>query len=919
MLPKTLRLLSLLLLIRLLPAVPAMPGWCEGDAAGVSFRFHQYGDEFYAWAESEDGYTLLMDQQGSWVYALPAADGSLRQSGQVYFPGDASAPASARGLRPDSDWLRTYVGAMRAQRDAMSARVRNERVEGEWNVLLILIHYPDQSTQVSSEAFEAMMNEPGYMDIGSFRDFYLDQSYGRFGTTHTVTQWYTATHEHDYYGYNVGYWAAQELIAEAVEAADAAVDFADFDNNGDGYVDGLMVVHSGHGAEEGDETNIWSHRWSIPAIQVDGVLVSDYTMQPELQSQHMARIGVYVHEFGHNLGLPDLYDTDYSSSGVGSWCVMSGGSWGGAAGGNAARPVSFSAWCRYFLGWATVTTTQTELADYPLVAKAYSDELIKLTLPSAPTQYFLVENRQRLKWDLNTAGPGLLIWHVDEDRWSNEDESHPHVDLEQADGTRDLNNNGADDAGDPFPGSTLNRDFCETSLPSSCPYSLASSPVSIRNIPDAADTMICSFFQDFSHQDLEQESWLIPADDGGDNWLDPGEEGELSLYLMNHGSDIESLELRLRVPAGFTVLDSLWTGSGLEADESFDTSDAPFRLAVDAALTPGHYEFTLWSLDDGGWEQEIPVYVVIGRASVLVVNTDSSAPENSAYFLDVLAQSGLSWESRCLSGNTLVPVDLPSYERVIYFTGTEEEPLSNDERDDLQEYVYSGGKLILSGQHLVDDTDADFLALIGATPNVLHNDGLILEGVDASPLFWSDLRLLLFGGNGAWNQELPTLTLQATTGVPLLNWQDGLAASVAMDHGTNQGRVITCAFSLESIHAGGSFRPLGDVINPMLAWLEDGTGVDEPVTQPEAMEVHLAPNPFNPVSNLFYTLPQAGESQLRIYNLRGQLVLQLSPGVLPAGSGFLKVDLSSSSSGLYFLVLEVKGQGSAVTRAMLLR
>src|SRR5439155_1228025 len=139
------------------------------------------------------------------------------------------------------------------------------------------------------------------------------------------------------------------LVTEAVRAADATVNFAQFDTNGDGVVDHLMVVHAGAGQESSPSNKdlIWSHRWAVldadpttPGSQsqtADGVQIYGYTMESE-----DFVIGTVAHEFGHDLGLPDLYDTDGSSAGAGIWDIMSLGSWNGAPAGSS--PAHMSAW-----------------------------------------------------------------------------------------------------------------------------------------------------------------------------------------------------------------------------------------------------------------------------------------------------------------------------------------------------------------------------------------------------------------------------------------------------------------------------------------------------------------------------------------------------------------------------------------------
>jgi len=194
------------------------------------------------------------------------------------------------------------------------------------------------------------------------------------------------------------------------------------------------------------------------------------------------RLGVWAHELGHLLfQWPDLYDTDYSSSGLGGWCLMAGGSWNN--GGN--TPALPCAWCRMAQGWTdtAVITDRKKVwiprsADYQRIYKLWTDGLPQ-------TEYFLVENRGRHGFDAHVPGQGLLVYHIDETRLSNANEPHYKVALMQADGLNDLEHN-ADlgDAGDPFPGSSANRTFDDSSRPSSRSYSGAPTYVAIHEISD---------------------------------------------------------------------------------------------------------------------------------------------------------------------------------------------------------------------------------------------------------------------------------------------------------------------------------------------------------------------------------------------------------------------------------------------------
>lgn len=905
-------------------AVPAPPGWLQGQAAGAPFRFHLWGDEFVNWAVAEDGQTLLQDRDGVWRHAQATPEGGLRPGPQAYDP--QRAAADSRGLRPTTDWLRREVAPLRARRDARRP-VSRERVEGQWNLLLILIHYPDQQPVIPALDFDHMMNQTGWHDTGSFDDYYSALSYQRFSTVSVVTVWVEAAHEHDYYGYNTGWSRSQELVREAALAVEAQVDFSQFDNDGNGVVDGLLVVHSGLGAEEGDGSNIWSHRWALwgQELQLDGVTVSDYTIQPELQGGAQSAIGVYVHEFGHALGLPDLYDTDYSSSGVGSWCVMSGGSWGGSgSGGTAHVPVSMSAWCRQALGWSTVTTTATELVDYGLPAIHLSDEIVRLDLPDDPGQYFLAENRPLSAWDRHQAAGGLYIWHVDENMSGNTEDDHFLVDLEQADGRRDLNQGSGSDAGDIFPGAANNRLFNAQSLPASLPYGGGDSPVSIGGIGDPADTLRATFFQFFSHQDLSWEGWSLTQDDGGDLWPDPGEEINLSLRLANHGAEIDSLHLDLLMEqAGIQVLEGSVVMGPVPSGPDFDTP--PFRLALAQDLPAGDYALTVRSVDGTGWEQLTPGLLQVGRRQVLLY-LDGAGEALGSWYREPLEGLGHATELRVRDAGSPPPADLAVYPFVVWVTGEAAAPLSSSEISAFSAYLGGGGRLLLSGQHLLDGLTGAGRTLLGADPGPPWNSQLLLRGLSAGGLVADGEIVLLTGGGGAWNQQLPAGTLLPRAGsTALARWGAGdqVALLRRQDAAWGDGRLILAGCSLEAIHGAAGLLSRAELLERFLAWLEEGVLVGvEPApaaTRPAPLTLEARPNPFNPSTLLTLDLPAARQVELRVWNLAGQLVLRREMGLLPAGRRELRLDLAGRASGTYLVEARCPDGGRAVARLLLLR
>ncbi|HYF83779.1 MAG TPA: M6 family metalloprotease domain-containing protein [Clostridia bacterium] len=356
-------------------------------------------------------------------------------------------------------------------------------------VLVIPVYFSDEEFELGHDSvyFENIMLQ--MQDYFEANSQYNDEEAKGMSIAATVVEAVYSDQTMAYYGedgsdIDDANGDISELAREAVQKIDATVDFRDYDTNGDGTIDHLFIIHAGIGQEENlDPENelIWSHRWAIAGGEDtdDGITAFNYAMVPET-----GQLGTFAHEFGHDIGLPDLYDTndlDYGmTEGVGDWDVMGSGSWNHRDGEDPGTcPANLSAWSRMYLGWAELRTlTQNE------GATIYSSDGISQVLKfwtagdESGNEYYLSEYRIKQGYDEGLPGEGLLIWHIDQQQVNatiaantlNADENRLGVELEQADGELDLwtmSNRG--DAGDPFTGSSWNANF--TAVPYSFNYS----------------------------------------------------------------------------------------------------------------------------------------------------------------------------------------------------------------------------------------------------------------------------------------------------------------------------------------------------------------------------------------------------------------------------------------------------------------
>lgn len=420
-------LIFMLLVVEKSYAVTANPravDYIQPDGTTLTIVLH--GDEFVHWATTADGYTIMTNHQGFYEYAMTAGDGRLSFSGvHAHNAVDRSSAEIAflSGIRPGLFFSKIQLDEMKAllkgSRSPNAPAMGGFPTTGTRKLLMILANFSNTTTTFSQSNFNNYMNQVNYNGSGSFKDYFLEVSYGLLTVNTTVTIWVTLPQTHDYYGPE-SKWG--EFAYDAVVAANsqASVNYAEYDNNLDGVVDGVAIIHQGRGQEEsGNPNDIWSHSWELSSAgytvaqrTFDGVQVDAYTTMPEKNGSSMGTIGVMCHEFGHNLGAPDFYDTDYGTSGqydgTGYWDVMADGCWNGSSGTKPAHP---NAWIKYYFTWTNPTVLSTAQTKLLRNAQAYADVARYNT--TTTNEYFLCENRQQTGFDVGIPGHGLIIYHVD--------------------------------------------------------------------------------------------------------------------------------------------------------------------------------------------------------------------------------------------------------------------------------------------------------------------------------------------------------------------------------------------------------------------------------------------------------------------------------------------------------------------------
>ena len=360
-------------------------------------------------------------------------------------------PANLSTLQTQANQKRNAANQLRNKRMAARKAKGASSFTGQKKGIIILVNYQDVAMNPANNQtlWNRVANEVNFQYgefKGSMRDYFYDQSDGVFELDFDVVGPYTVSQNRSYYGGN-NYQGDDKkpasMVSEACQQADADVNFADYDWDGDGEVDQVYVVYAGKGeADGGPSSSIWPHEWSLSsagyygdgsgALHLDGVKIDTYACGPELDgsSGRIAGIGTMCHEFSHCLGYPDFYDTDYSGGqGMGNWDLMDSGSYNG----NSYQPSGYTGYERWVAGWKTPITLSADTQVSAMQPINQGGDFYIIYNKANQNEYYLLENRQKVGWDASLPGKGLLIIHVDynESAWAsnqpNDDPSHQRM------------------------------------------------------------------------------------------------------------------------------------------------------------------------------------------------------------------------------------------------------------------------------------------------------------------------------------------------------------------------------------------------------------------------------------------------------------------------------------------------------------
>ena len=470
-------------------AVPAKPGWHTlNQSDGTTVTVQAVGNAFNHALLTTDGLMVALGDDGDYYYnssltgltTVRAHDINKRTASETVFIEAQRSHLTMphKEYKPIQNRPIFGVGGSNAESGVPA--------QGTRKVPIILVEYQDKKFKNTREQIiQAMLT-----GNTSVQQYFRDQSNGEYDPDFEVFGIYTLSQNRSYYGGNDSGGNDKGLGSMVTEACQMAaadgVSFSPFDTNNDNFCDVVIIIYAGVGEAQASysvPSAIWPCNWTLQSASYYGLggngafrpngsgpYVNTFAVFNEVHGSNdngstIDGIGTFCHEFGHCLGLPDFYDTNYGGHyGMGYWDIMDTGCYAN----DTYTPVGYSAYEKNFMGWIDyVIPSPGTYYTLPIWNQKNEDTDKALFLQSDinGNEYFIIENRRQQGWDRYLPAQGLLIHHItfSASRWEANTPNNQNIQLVTimpADNTLSTNN----ESGDTWPrnGKT---EFTDSSTP----------------------------------------------------------------------------------------------------------------------------------------------------------------------------------------------------------------------------------------------------------------------------------------------------------------------------------------------------------------------------------------------------------------------------------------------------------------------
>lgn len=408
-----------------IPALPVYRSYVQSDGSVIELKL--VGDEYNHSLVTRDGLTVARNSNGDYCYQTIAGTSSIvaHEQGQRTAAENEYIAAHNESLSLESLMTAEKKALRRATFKATSSVPLTPSV-GSPKIPVLLVNFKDiYFNHTKAEITDALLK--GAKSVGQY---FSDQSNGKYTPQFDVYGTYTLTNNRSYYGGSDSGGTDERPASMTKEACQMAtdVDFSQYDNNGDGYCDVVIIIYAGVGQAQsalgqavwpcqGTMTDYSSQGDGNGAFTLNQVKVDRFAVFNELNldgsTNTIDGIGTFCHEFSHCLGLPDYYPTNSASYyGMGTWSLMDFGCYND----NTFTPIGYGAYEKNYLGWLElITPVANTKYNLPVFNQGNedTDQAVKITYDaSGGDEYYILEYRAKQGWDQYIKDEGILVTHV---------------------------------------------------------------------------------------------------------------------------------------------------------------------------------------------------------------------------------------------------------------------------------------------------------------------------------------------------------------------------------------------------------------------------------------------------------------------------------------------------------------------------